>query len=241
MIKIYICEDDKNQREKLKKIIEDTILIENYDMSIELETDEPEEIITSIEKNNYTGLYFLDVDLKKALNGIQLAEKIRKLDPHGSIVFITTHSEMSYLTFIYKVEAMDFIIKEEIKEIKERIIDCIVYASEKYSNKNNTEVFSIKSEDKIINIKYKDIIYFETAQTIHRIVAHCQNRQVEFYGKMKELEKELEKHNFCRCHTSFLVNRENIKEINKKERIVYMNNGDSCLISVRGVKALLKK
>lgn len=241
MIKIYICEDDKNQRQKFKKIIEDTILIENYDMTIELETDEPEEIITSIEKNNYAGLYFLDIDLKKALNGIQLAEKIRKLDPNGSIVFITTHSEMSYLTFIYKVEAMDFIIKENIKEIKERIRECIVYANQKYSNKNNIEVFSIKSEDKIINIKYKDILYFETSETVHRIIANCKNRQVEFYGKMKDLEKELEDHNFCRCHTSFLVNRENIKEIDKKNRVLYMKNGDTCLISIRGVKALLQK
>lgn len=241
MIRLYICEDDLYQRDKLKKVIENTLIIENYDMEMGVVTDNPDDILEEISKKNNVGLYFLDVDLKRDMNGIELAEKIRKIDPNGFIVFITTHAEMSYLTFIYKIEAMDFIIKDNFKDVRNRVEECIAYANEKYSNKNNLEVFSIKSEDKIINIEYKDILYFETSQTIHRIIVHCKNRQVEFYGKMKELEKEVEKYNFCRCHTSFLVNKDNIKEFDKKKRLVYMNNGDVCLVSVRGVKALIDK
>lgn len=241
MIRVYLCEDDIYQREKLKKIVDNAIIIENYDMEIGLVTDDPDMILEDISKNKCLGLYFLDIDLKKDINGIQLAEKIRKLDPNGSIVFITTNSEMSHLTFAYKIEAMDFIIKDNYKNIREKVEECIAYANEKYSNKNNSEVFSIKSEDKIVNIRYKDILYFETSQTIHRIIVNCKNRQVEFYGKMKELEKELADYNFCRCHTSFLVNKDNIKEIDKKKRLVYMSNGDVCLASFRGIKSLIEK
>ena len=111
MLKAFICEDNKNQREKLTKIIEDIILIENYDMDLGLSTSDPYELINSITGTTNTGIYFLDVDLHSDINGIQLAEKIREHDPRGFIVFITTHAEMSYLTFIYKVEAMDYIIK----------------------------------------------------------------------------------------------------------------------------------
>lgn len=48
------------------------------------------------------------------MNGFELAQEIRKFDPRGFIIFITTHAELSYMTFTYKVEALDYIIKDDI-------------------------------------------------------------------------------------------------------------------------------
>ena len=110
MLKIFVCEDNIEQKEKLKNIIENIILIENYDMNLELATGDPHKILNYLKSTETSGIYFLDVDLHCDINGIQLAEQIRKYDPRGFIIFITTHAEMSYLTFIYKVEAMDYII-----------------------------------------------------------------------------------------------------------------------------------
>jgi len=124
VLKIFICEDNKVQREKFENIIENIIIIENYDMDLQLSTEDPFEIINYLKSNNTSGLYFLDVDLHSDINGIQLAEKIREYDPRGFIVFITTHAEMSYLTFLYKVEAMDYIIKDNYNNIQQRISEC---------------------------------------------------------------------------------------------------------------------
>lgn len=240
MLKAFICEDNKKQKEKITKIIEDIILIENYDIDLGLSTSDPYELITSITGTTNTGIYFLDIDLHSDINGIQLAEKIREHDPRGFIVFITTHAEMSYLTFIYKVEAMDYIIKDNYADIKQRIKDCIQNAHDRYKSKSSElqKVFSIKVNDKIINIDYNDILFFETSSTIHKIILHSINRQVEFYGKMKEIEKNLDDR-FIRCHTSFIINRDKIKEIDKKNRIAYMINDEECLISTRSIKKLL--
>ena len=98
---IFICEDNESQREKIKNIILDTIMIENLDMEIVLDTANPKELLEIIKEYSKNNIYFLDVDLRHAINGIQLAEKIRDKDPRGFIVFITTHAEMSYLTFLY--------------------------------------------------------------------------------------------------------------------------------------------
>ena len=38
MLKIYICEDDDIERNNIEKIINNVIIIENYDMKIELST-----------------------------------------------------------------------------------------------------------------------------------------------------------------------------------------------------------
>ena len=50
--------------------------------------------------------------------------------------------------------------------------------------------------------------------------------------------KNLLDERFIRCHTSFIVNKDKIKEIDKKNRIAYMINGEECLISTRGIKNL---
>ncbi|MBD7911171.1 MULTISPECIES: LytTR family DNA-binding domain-containing protein [Clostridium] len=242
MLKIFICEDDKIEKERLEKIIKNILIIENYDMDIELSTNDPFKIIDYLKSISVSGLYFLDVNLHSKINGIQLAEKIREFDPRGFIVFITTHAEMSYLTFLYKVEAMDYIIKDNYNNVAQRIRDCIINSNSRYTCKSPTiqEVFSIRVNDKIINVDFNDIIFFETSSTIHKITLHSTSRLIEFYGKMKEVENMLSD-NFCRCHNSFIINKNKIKEIDKKNRIVYMINDEECLISTRGIKKLLSK
>lgn len=241
MLSIIVCEDNKEQRKRITKFIEDSIMIENLDMKIDLSTESPDEIIDYLKKNKISGLYFLDVDLNSDINGIKLAEMIREYDPRGFIVFVTTHAEMSYLTFIYKVEAMDYIIKDNPENIRERIHQCILNAHKKYSLKA-TELqknFTIKVDDKIINIEYNKILFFETSNIIHKILLHAVDRQIEFYAKMKDIESKLDDR-FYRCHRSFLVNKDNIKEIDKNARVVHMINGQQCFVATRLLKGLLK-
>lgn len=240
MLKIFICEDNEEQRLKYEQIIKNIIMIENYDMNLQLSCGDPYEVIDYLKSNSSSGIYFLDIDLHSDINGIHLAEKIREYDPRGFIIFVTTHAEMSYLTFLYKVEAMDYIIKDNYNNIQQRIAECIKNAHDKYSCKitDLQKVFSIKVNDKIINVDLDDIIFFETSSTIHKVNLHCKNRQVEFYGKMKDIEEMIDQR-FCRCHNSFLINKDKVKEIDKKKRIVYMINDEECLISTRGIKKLL--
>lgn len=242
MLKVFICEDNNEQRERFNKLIGNIITIENFDMAIALSTENPNAVIDYLKNNTGSGLYFLDVDLKSNINGIHLAEKIREYDPRGFIVFITTHAEMSYLTFMYKVEAMDYIIKDNYNNIKERVHQCIINANSKYSLKvtDIQKNFTIKVNDKFINIEYNKILFFETSKTTHKIIIHAIDRQVEFYARMKEVEDKLDNNSFYRCHKSFIVNKDKIKEIDTKNRIAYMINGEECLISTRAIKGLIE-
>lgn len=241
MLSVIVCEDNEEQRKRITNFIEDSIMIENLDMEIALSAEDPAEIIEYLKNNEVSGLYFLDVDLQSDMNGIKLAEAIREYDPRGFIVFVTTHAEMSYLTFIYKVEAMDYIIKDNYETIKERIHQCILNAHKKYSSKA-TELqknLTIKVEDKIISIEYNKILFFETSNIIHKVILHAVDRKIEFYSKMKEIEEKLDSR-FYRCHRSFLVNKDNIKEIDKNNRVIYMVNGQECLVATRLLKGLFK-
>lgn len=53
-------------------------MIENLDMEIVLDTANPKEVLEIIEEYSKNNIYFLDVDLRDAINGIQLAEKKKR-------------------------------------------------------------------------------------------------------------------------------------------------------------------
>lgn len=67
---------------------------------------------------------------------------------------------------------------------------------------------------------------------------HAKNKQVIFSGKLSEVEKADKC--FVRCHRSFVVNVENILEIDKEKMEVQMKNGARCLVSVRMYKGLVR-
>lgn len=243
MLRVFICEDNKVFRERVEKIIDNIIIIENYDMKLEFATSNPYELLSEIKNKDEksTGIYFLDIDLQSDINGIQLASEIRALDSRAFIIFITSHAEMSYLTFLYKVEAMDYIIKDEPEKIQKRIDECIRESVKRYTlNNSSDKIFTAKSNDKLISINYKNIMFFETSSTIHKVRIHSIDRQIEFYAKMKDLERELGD-DFVRCHNSYLVNKDNIKEIDVPNKVLIMKNKAECLVSSRGMRLLKTK
>jgi two-component system response regulator AgrA len=238
MLSVVICEDNSVHRDKLKNIIENTILREELDVSIALSTEKPEEVIDYVSKSSTPLIYFLDVDLKNDMNGIKLGEKIRECDPLGFIIFTTTHMEMSYLAFKYKVEAMDYIIKED-EDFKQRVISCLMRAYNTYYKEDLKEGYiTIKEDMRIINIKLSDILFIETTGTAHKIKVHEENRQIEFYGNLKDIQEKLTS-NFYRCHKSYIVNKDKILEIDKKSNKIIMTDGEECYVSFRFMRGLL--
>lgn len=235
MLKVYVCEDNREQRAQLDNYIDEILSEEDLDIERGVCSANPFEIIDLVEKENVPGIFFLDVDLGAEINGIELASQIRKLQPRCYIIFVTTHSEMAFMTFQYKVEAMDFIIKDEMADMKSRVRQCILQANERDFKQEADDNLFIKNGDKVTVVPFGDIIYFEVATDIRKIIVHVKDAIMAFSGKLKDLEVKLDDR-FYKCHRAFIVNREYIKDIDKTERIVYFVNGDSCPISVRLAK-----
>lgn len=241
MIDIFICEDNKKQLDLFTTYISNLILIEGFDMKIVQATSDPHQLLKEILTAENTGLFFLDIDLRSDMNGLTLAQRIRQIQPRCFIVFITSHSEMSFLTFQYKAEALDFIVKDSAEHIKSKIHECLLDVNSKYTSSNNnvTRTFTINQNDKRIVIDYNDIIFFETSNNIHKIILLARKRVIEFTGQLKDIEQQLD-YRFYRCHTSYIINKDNITDIDFKELLVHMNNGETCPVSVRKKKGLKK-
>ena len=234
MLDVYVCEDVLEERKIIVNYIESAILMWEYDMKVILATSRAQEVVECIKKSKNIGIYFLDINLEYGKSGLVLAEEIREYDPRGFIVFITAHSEMALMTFQYKVEAMDFILKDQAEHVQRRINECLENANKKYINNRRGEekTVTVTKGGKKLTLRQDDIIFFETSVNEHKLFVHTFNKSIEFFGKMKDLENQVGE-DFVRCHRAYLVNKKNIKEVDYIKKVIIMKNGAECPISFR--------
>jgi len=240
MNNIIICEDNANQRKEVESII--TSEIKNFTCKIALSTSNPHDVVNHIDNSTDSFVYFLDVDLNSDLNGFQLAQLIRTHDPNGYIIFLTGHAELTLLTFQYKVQALDYIVKGDLNLLKTKITDCfnaihntLNAAKTKINNK-----ISIDVGNNVTFLDFNDILFFETSGKEHKISVHTLSGQIEFYGTLKNIETTVS-NDFFKVHRSYLVNTKKIKSIDKRKMVIEMINGEMCYVSLRYLKGLLKK
>lgn len=239
MVPIFICEDDLIQRNRLEDIIKKYLMIEDYDMEISLSTDSPTDLLAYLDnQHDVRGLYFLDIDLGQEMNGVELGATIRQKDIYSRIVFITTHSELMSLTFTYKVEAMDFIAKDEPESIQQKVQECLQRANEYHTSVTTKEVdrIKLKINNQVRVFDLNDVMFFETTNMSHKLKLHLENSWIELYGSLNEIEHLAE--DFVRIHKSYVVNKRNIMTIDQKNRELTMSNGEKCMVSARKVKLL---
>ncbi|MCL2865044.1 MAG: LytTR family DNA-binding domain-containing protein [Lachnospiraceae bacterium] len=244
MYKIFLCEDNPIHLERFQKMIRKYIFSKPFEIEMALFTDSSEKLLTYVKANpNLSGLYFLDVDLQEDINGIELAAQIKEYDISSTIVFITTQSELAYLTFHFRVEAMDYITKDHTnEEIEKRIIECIDLSYERFlkGKHHHIKYFPIKVEDRILNVPYNDILFFEVypdPKVTHRLILYTDTQTLHFRGQLKNvlaLGPE-----FFNCHKSIVVNLNKIKHVDKKKREVVLYNGDIVPVSKRKVYELV--
>lgn len=241
MIPIYICEDNLEHLNTIKKIIENYIFIQEYDMQIVCSSTTPEEILSLLAPDMSLGIYFFDIDLNSEIDGLKLAQQIRRFDPAGYIIFITSHTDRWRMTFEYKIAAFDFIGKTPDEALSFRISSCLKTAWERYRllapTIKKTVPFTLNG--KRVYHDLNDILFFESSKDSHRIIIHTENSSLNYSGTLSELEETLPP-NFIRCHRSFIANLDKVHYFDEKQKLLYFSSQLFCPVSVRQ-KYILKK
>ncbi len=236
MIDIYICEDHAREREWIRNKIENIIAMEQLDMEIGWTGADPQALLQKASEAKNCGLYFLDIDLNlAAMNGLYLAQEIRKLEPRCFIVFVTSHGEMSTQTYAYKAEALDFIVKEAPEHMGERLRECLLSVSARYGSGSceHKKIFSASLPDgRIVQMPFEEIISIETCPDSRRLILYSEKRRLEFRGTITDTECVLDKR-FFRCHRSVIVNLDHVKEWDMRKKLLIMDNENIYPVSIR--------
>lgn len=216
MIKIVICEDEKEQQELLKLYISkifDGLSIE-YELKI---FNSGEELLKGYSKA--TDIILLDIQMGK-INGMNTARKIRELDKKVEIIFIT--SLIEYVLEGYEVRAYRYLIKPiKYDDFKNNVLNCIkdISIQNKY--------IIVKEQGNRIKLGINEITYIEVQK--ETITIHTLSKDYKINETMNNIEKEINCNRFYRCHKSFLVNLEQVKRI--KQYVAILENSEEVPIS----------
>ncbi|KRO00015.1 response regulator [Companilactobacillus kimchiensis] len=235
-----MCEDDPIQLEQLDTLVENYILFHSDLFKVELQASKPEQVSNYLnEAEPQNGIYFLDIDLKSEIDGIQLAEIIRKKDVQAEIIFVTTHDELAPLTLKRKVAALDFIAKDQpLDDYRKEIYDTLDYAKQIIDETRTVQKkgFSFEVGTQVFNLDKSEVVFLEASDIPHRLNLYTTNGKFEFYGKLSELET---KYTFLfRISRSCLINPENIHHVDFSIREVGFADGSSRKFSIGKSKKL---
>lgn len=239
MIQIYLCDDDEAVLHQIKTALEWKIFVENYDMRVACAAPTARELLDAAQSGS-RGVYFLDVDLNDgAWDGFVLGRELRRRDPHGTLVYITSYGDLAWKTFQYHLEAFDYIVKEP-ERVGPSAARCLeaVHARLLEERRDPAEVFSLRSGDETRHVPLADVLFFETAPKAHHVFLHTADSRMDFVGSLNELERELGGR-FIRVHRAYLVAADKIQSVDWKGSRVQVE-GRVCLLSRAGKAALRK-
>ena len=193
-MRIAVCDDDRRIREILCREISE------YASGAEVLCYKNGEDL--LHADVIPDIVFLDIEMP-GINGIKLAETLRGNGMDVVIVFIS--GEDSYVWQAFDVEALQYlrkpISKEDLKNTLERAIQKV--QSGQGENTEDKPSMMIRYKGVSEKVFLSDIIYAEACG--RKVVLHRMNDQVEYYGKISDLEMMLGG-DFFRVHRAFLIN-----------------------------------
>ena len=234
MLNFIILDDDAIHNSSTNKRLKFVFKKYEIEASIELNTTKTGDVIEYCSKNNTrNNVYLLDVNVSSNLNGIEVASIIREQDARAYIVFISAHPE--YVMSSLKTKVFDYLIKPVSIDT---IAQCInsIYKDFTKVNLNTTAQLTIKSGFNVYKLNFNEITFLEKYG--HLLVVHTISGKIQSAESLDSIEFKLDKNKFFRSHKSCIVNTSHIARIDNLNNIIYLKNGESCVVSRRCKKEL---
>ncbi len=212
-MRIAICDDEKPIRDYIEKCVREV----KSDAFVLQYSDASDMVSASFDAD----ILFLDIQMP-GMDGMKAARILRTMGNKTILVFVTAVEE--YVFQAFDVGAVQYIVKPfDRSKLVETIKRAIDLAGERRSIEDalsetkdcaDNESFMIKSGGVNRKIMLSDISYAEVLE--HRIILHMKDReQIEYYGKMSDLEK-VAGDDFFRVHRAFLINLSCVKSYDAK-------------------------
>lgn len=150
MIRIAIVDDTGEIRaligETVEKIMGKDVRISGYERA--------ETLLEDLKDEFHFDIFLVDIKMP-GMDGLKLAEEIRRYEPSGFLVFITSYSHYAIQGYDYKAYA--FIDKS----MREQKLEEVLLRIKKELGNQTQDAYYIQTESRLEKIRYRDIIYLK--------------------------------------------------------------------------------
>ena len=173
-------------------------------------------------ENDTVDAIFCDINMPD-LNGMDF---VKSLTVSPLIVFTTAYAE--YAVEGFKVNAVDYLLKpfgmqdfmRAANRLKERLNDSKDFSDLKDPNDSkDADTIFLKTDYHIIKVSISDIRYIEAMSEYLKVHLRNESKPIITLLSMKKMEERLPA-NFMRIHRSYIINLEDIREVNKNRVIM---------------------
>lgn len=151
-------------------------------------------------------LLFLDINMDE-LSGIEFLEST---DLNSQVIFTTAYQQ--YALKGYELNITDYLLKPFTFQRFLQAVNKVHHTLHPVNTNNIGSVF-IKTENRLENVRFSDIIYIEGMRDYRRI--HTTAKSIMTLQNFKELEQLIPSHIICRVHKSYMVALDKIESIEK--------------------------
>lgn len=220
MLNFILCDDDINMINKLSLLFEKAFIKNDFEPKIVLKTQNYKEVLSYM-FSNLVNVVVLDIEFKNSkMNGLDIANEIRKINKDCYIIFITSHFEYLMKAYDYKTFAYLFksaLSVDSLSDTLNRLYDDISGNSKKF----------LKVDHKGTFIDLNDIQFIE--KNGMKLIYHTLHGCFYTYNSFTKVESSLPEI-FVRCHKSFIANINNIVNISLTDNSINFKNGSICYI-----------
>lgn len=196
---ICICDDDKTIQTTVKSFVSDFLQKRDFKSSITCFCSGSQFLKDWNANNNpLYDLYFLDIDMKEELSGLDLARTIQDRDQYAKIVFITAHSKHTHEA-LRIVHAFSYLIKPiKSEDIENTMEDFFHFCNP------NVIISVLDKNQRKVNLPVEKILYIERKLRKSEFITTT-GEVFYSYKTLSGLSDDLPSF-FIRCHKGFIVN-----------------------------------
>lgn len=194
MIRIAIVEDDPQDLEQLQSFL--THYSQEQDKQFQVSAFRDPMRFLNEYRSDYD-LIFMDIELPP-YNGIDISRRLREMDSVAALVFITNMEQ--FAVHGYEVDALDFVVKP----MNYYRFSAMMGKALRSIARHREKEIMVRSASRISRLPISRLHYVEIRD--HLLIFHTSQGDLDAWGKLSDVEKELEGHDFIRCSSSYLVN-----------------------------------
>lgn len=207
-MKILVCDDNKVICNDISKYIES-----NFDYNVSVANDKNS--IYHYLNEDKLDLLIIDIVLGK-INGIDIAKEFTKQFPNLNVIFITGYGDTYYKDIYKYINPCGFLEKP----IQYNILNFFIKQIQDNFNARNSKLRINYNYNSYI-IPNRDIIYIQSDKRLS--VIHTTAEKFKTYKKLSDMLEELPD-TFIRCHQSFIVNRDYVRNVEGNQFLLSSGN-----------------